>query len=189
MAVTRWLFRGFAKFKKFRKNPKNWIELNPSPYPIFLETHHWHGQNTQIIMTSIWDDFPIIIFFPKWDHFHSYLVLWIFILTTNLAAVVCVCVCVSVCVQKFDQFLPSRSHFNSKRPNIFVRIATFPSATFGPLFSFHCPLFVTEKNNLEWKSSRFAAVDRRSVADKQLHLNGVIHSAGVTQCQELSPKT
>ena len=108
------------------------------------------------------------------------------ILTTNLAAVVCVCV--SMCA-KFDQFLPGCSHFDSKRPKFFVRIATFPSATFGPLFSFHCPLFVTENNNLEWKSSSFAAVDRRSVADKQLHLNGVIHSAGVAQCQELSPKT
>ena len=75
------------------------------------------------------------------------------ILTTNLAAVVCVCVCVSVCA-KFDQFLPERSHFDSKRPKIFVRIATFPSATFGPLFLFHCPLFVTKNNNLEWQSSR-----------------------------------
>ena len=105
-------------------------------------------------------------------------------LTTNLAAGVCVCQCA-----KFDQFLPSRSHFDSKHPEIFVRIAIFPSATFGPLISFHCPLFVTKNNNLERKSSRFAAVDRRSVADKQLHLNGVIHSAGVAQCQELSPKT
>ena len=67
-------------------------------------------------------------------------------LTTNLAAVVSVCV--SVCAQ-FDQFLPERSHFDSRRPDIFVRIATFPSATFGPLFSFHCPLFVTKNNNLE----------------------------------------
>ena len=98
------------------------------------------------------------------------------------------CVCVCQCA-KFDQFLPWRSHFDSKRPEIFVRIAIFPSATFGPLFSFHCPLFVTKNNNFEWKSSRFAAVDRRSVADKQLHLNGVIHSASVAQCQELSPKT
>ena len=40
-----------------------------------------------------------------------------------------------------------------------------------------------------WKSSRFAAVDHRSVSDKQLHSNGVIHSACVAQCQELSPKT
>ena len=105
------------------------------------------------------------------------------ILTTNLA--VAVCVSVSVCA-KFDKFLPGRSDFDSKRPEIFVRIATFPSATFGPLFSFHCPLYVTKNNNLEWKTSRS---NRRSVADKQLHLNGVIHSAGVAQCQELSPKT
>ena len=69
------------------------------------------------------------------------------ILTTNLAAVVCVSV--SVCA-KCEQFLPKRSHFDSKRPEIFVRIATFQSATFGPLFSFHCPLFVTKNNNLEW---------------------------------------
>ena len=95
----------------------------------------------------------------------------------------CVCVCVSVCVcAEFDQFLPARSHFDSKRPEICVRIAILPSATFGPLFSFHCPLFVTKNKNLEWKSSPcFAAVDRRSVADKQLHLNGVIHSAGVAR--------
>ena len=62
--------------------------------------------------------------------------------TTNLAACVCVC-------EKFDQFLTVRSHFDSKRPENFVRIATFPSATFGPLFAFHCPLFFTKKNNLE----------------------------------------
>ena len=73
--------------------------------------------------------------------------------TTNLAA--CVCQCVCGCA-KFDQFLPARSHFDSKRPENFVRIATFPSATFGPLFAFHCPLFFTKNNNLEWKSSRFA---------------------------------
>ena len=104
------------------------------------------------------------------------------ILTTNLAACVCQCA-------KFDQFLPARSHFGSKRPENFVRIAKFPYAAFGPLFAFHCPLFFTRNNDLECKSSRFAAVDRRSVADKQLHLNGVIHSAGVAQCQELSAKT
>ena len=57
---------------------------------------------------------------------------------------------------KFDQFLPERSHFDSKRPENFVRIATFPSATFGAIFAFHCPLFFTKNNNLEWKSSRFA---------------------------------
>ena len=60
------------------------------------------------------------------------------IATTNLAA------CVSVCA-KFDKFLPVRSHFDSKRPENLVRIATFSSATFGPLFAFHCPLFFYEK--------------------------------------------
>ena len=48
---------------------------------------------------------------------------------------------------KFDQFLPLRFHFDSKRPETFVRIATFPSATFGPLLAFHCPLFFFTKNN------------------------------------------
>ena len=65
--------------------------------------------------------------------------------TTNLAA--CVCVCVS---SKFDQFLPGRFYFVSKRPENFVRIAKFPYAAFGPLFAFHCPLFVTKNNNLGW---------------------------------------
>ena len=60
---------------------------------------------------------------------------------------------------KFDQFLPERSHFDSNRPENFVRIAIFPSATFGPLFAFHCPLFFTKSNNLEWKSSSFATRD------------------------------
>ena len=90
-------------------------------------------------------------------------------LTTNLAAVVCVCVCVDVCqCAKFDQFLPARSYFESIRPENFVRIAKFPYAAFGPLFAFHCPLFFTRNNDLECKSSRFAVVIRRSVADKQL---------------------
>ena len=87
------------------------------------------------------------------------------ILTTNLAAVVCVDVCQCA---KCDQFLPARSHFESKRPENFVRITKFPYAAFGPLFAFHCPLFFTRNNDLEWKSSRFAPVVRRSVADKQL---------------------
>ena len=46
------------------------------------------------------------------------------------------CVCVCVCAQ-FDQFLPVRSHFDSKRPVKKFHIATFQSATFGrPLFAF-----------------------------------------------------
>ena len=50
----------------------------------------------------------------------------------------CVCVCVCVCVfAKFDQFLPVRSHFDTKRPVNFFHVATFQSATFGrPLFAF-----------------------------------------------------
>ena len=56
----------------------------------------------------------------------------------------CVCLCA-----KFDQFLPVRSHFDTKRPVNFFLIATFPSPTFGPLFAFHCPLFFTKNNNLE----------------------------------------
>ena len=56
----------------------------------------------------------------------------------------CVCVCA-----KFDQFLPVRSHFDTKRPVNIFHIATFPSPTFGPFFAFHCPLFFTKNNNLE----------------------------------------
>ena len=56
------------------------------------------------------------------------------------------CVCVFA---KFDQFLPVRSHFDTKRPVIFFHTATFPSPTFGPLLAFHCPLFFTKNNNLE----------------------------------------
>ena len=85
----------------------------------------------------------------------------VYILTTNLAACVCVCA-------KVDQFLPARSDFESKRSENFVRIAKFPYAAFGPLFAFHCPLFFTRNNYLGWKSSRFAAVIRRAVVDKQL---------------------
>ena len=95
------------------------------------------------------------------------------------------CVCVDVCqCAKFDPFLPARSHFKSKRSENVVRIAKFPYAAFGPFFAFHCPLFFKRNNDLECKPSRFAAVVRRSVADRQLHLNGVIRSAGVAQWQE-----
>ena len=106
----------------------------------------------------------------------------IVILTTNLA------VCVWHCAQ-FDQFLPARSHFDSKRPENLVRIAKFPNAAFGPLFAFHCPLFFTRNNDLECKSSRFAAADRRYVADKLLNWNSIIHLASIAQCQELNAKT
>ena len=77
----------------------------------------------------------------------------IIISTTNLAA----CVCVS---SKFDQFLPLRLYFVSKRPENFVRIAKFPYAAFGALFAFHCPLFVTKNNNLGWNRHRRFATHR-----------------------------
>ena len=38
------------------------------------------------------------------------------------------CVCVFA---KWDQFLPVRSHFDTKRPVNFFHMATFQSATFG----------------------------------------------------------
>ena len=64
--------------------------------------------------------------------------LYMLISTTNLAACVCV-------FPKLDQFLPVRSHFDTKRPVHFFHTATFPSPTFGPLFAFHCPLFFLRK--------------------------------------------
>ena len=42
----------------------------------------------------------------------------------KMVTVTCVCA-------KFDQFLPVRSHFDTKRPVKFFHIATFQSATFG----------------------------------------------------------
>ena len=128
------------------------------------QTHYWETLSKQTCFTL----FPETCF-------------CMLILTTNLAA------CVSV--QNVTNFCPSRSHFDSKRPEFFFRIAKFPYAAFGPLFAFHCPLFFTRNNDLEFKLSSFAAVDRRSVADKQLNWNGIIHSASVAQCQELSAKT
>ena len=68
--------------------------------------------------------------------------IYFFISTTNLATCVCVCA-------KFDQFLPVRSHFDTKRPVNCFHISTFPSPTFGPLFAFLCPFFYTKNNNLE----------------------------------------
>ena len=66
--------------------------------------------------------------------------MWLTIYTTKGDASVCLCT-------KFDQFLPVRSHFDTKHPVHFFHIATFPSPTFGPLFAFHCPLFFTKNNN------------------------------------------
>ena len=73
-----------------------------------------------------------------------------FSLTTRVGPTICTTkgdACVCVCA-KLDQFLPVRSHFDTKRPVNCFHIATFPSPTFGPLFAFHCPLFFTKNNNL-----------------------------------------
>ena len=81
---------------------------------------------------------------------YIFIISFSFFLNYNLSSLllieprVCVCVCA-----KFDQFLPLRSHFVSKPPENFVRIAKFPYAAFGPLFAFHCPLFFTRNNHLE----------------------------------------
>ena len=71
-----------------------------------------------------------------------YVILPVYIIVTTIGEA-CVCVCA-----KFDQFLPVRPHFDTKRPVNFFHIATFPSPTFGPLFAFHCPLFFTKNNDL-----------------------------------------
>ena len=122
-----------------------------------LRVHHQESFPSPQMIASVWQctDHRRTGNSLCWDEQADHLC----ILTTNLAAVVCVDVCQCA---TFDQFLPSRSYFESKRPENFVRIAKFLYAAFGPLFAFHCPLFVTRNNDLECKSSRFAAVVRRS---------------------------
>ena len=73
------------------------------------------------------------------------------ILTTKIDESVCLCA-------KLDQFLPVRSHFDTKRPVNSVRIATFQSANFGQLiFAFYCPLlFYENKIKNELISPHFA---------------------------------
>ena len=62
---------------------------------------------------------------------------------------------------KFDQFLPVRSHFDTKRPVNFFHVATFQSATFGrPLFAF--PLCFTTKKSLKEPKMLGKRIDRRN---------------------------
>ena len=89
------------------------------------------------------------------------------IITTNLAAVVCVCVCVSVC-----KSWPISAHTLSFRIQTFRKCCSHSKIPIRCLWTALCvPLtfIVTSNNDLECKSSRFAAVVRSSVADKQLH--------------------
>ena len=59
---------------------------------------------------------------------------------------------------KFDQFLPVRSHFDTKRPVNLFHVATFPSATFGrPLFAF----VLYEKKKLKEPKMLGKRIDRR----------------------------
>ena len=77
---------------------------------------------------------------------------------------------------QLDQFLPVRSHFDTKRPVNLFHIATFPSPTFGPLFAFHCPLFFTKNNNLECRD----VLKTVTVTSDQKRFGQIIH------CEQLS---
>ena len=67
-----------------------------------------------------------------------------------------------VCVfAKFDQFLPVRSHFDTKRPVNLFHVATFQSATFGrPLFAFVLCVFY-DKKELKEPKMLGKRIDRR----------------------------
>ena len=61
---------------------------------------------------------------------------------------------------KFDQFLPVRSHFDTKRPVNLFHVATFQSATFGrPLFAF--VLCVYDKKSVKEPKMLGKRTDRR----------------------------
>ena len=92
---------------------------------------------------------------------------------------------VSVCLcAKFDQFLPVRSHFDTKRPVHFFHIATFPSPTFGSLFAFHCPLFFTKNNNLKCrdvlKTLTVTTQDRPLNCKQQQWFSGTVHDSDLS---------
>ena len=122
----------FAKFDQFlpvrshfdTKRPVNFFHIATFPSPTFGPLFAFHCP----------------LFFTKNNNFECRDVL-------KTVTVTCVCVC--KIWQISDQFLPLRSHFDTKRPVNLFHIATFPSPTFGPLFAFHCPLFFTKNNNLE----------------------------------------
>ena len=56
---------------------------------------------------------------------------------------------------KFDEFVAVQSQFNSDH---FYAPTCCQSATFGPLFAFYCPLFITGGNN---KKCRILPATRR----------------------------
>ena len=55
----------------------------------------------------------------------------------------CVCVC------KIGQISARTLSFRHQTSRKKISHCNFPIPTFGPLFSFHCPLFFTKNNNLE----------------------------------------
>ena len=65
---------------------------------------------------------------------------------------------------KLDQFLPVRSHFDTKRPVNFFHVATFQSATFGrPLFAFVlCVLRQKIIKKTENARKAYRIIDRRN---------------------------
>ena len=107
-----------------------WITLRSSRTSLCCETGMWDGHMNAVT--------ALLNLFAATGHLYYY------------RRRVCVCV-----FAKLDQFLPVRSHFDTKRPVNVFHIATFPYPTFGPLFAFHCPLFFTKNNNLHaamfWK--------------------------------------
>ena len=65
---------------------------------------------------------------------------------------------------KFDQFLPVRSHFDTKCPVNFFHVATFQSATFErPLFAFVlCVLRQKSLKKNENARKAYRIIDRRN---------------------------
>ena len=136
------------------ENPKEHFNVHINILCMCFCTIPWNGHSSlstalvillddaclRLFNSALQEESVSMLHANKWLPIGPYV--WV-ISTTNLAA----CVCVS---SKFDQFLPARFYFVSKRPENFVRIAKFPYAAFGPLFAFHCPLFVTKNNNLGW---------------------------------------
>ena len=104
-----------------------------------------HSEHTKPCTFALFTNPPLAgaasLSFQYWDRECN---CWFFFIYTTIGDA---CVCVFA---KLDQFLPVRSHFDTKRTVNFFHIATFPSPTFGPLFAFHCPLFFTKNNNLQW---------------------------------------
>ena len=73
LKITVNIIKEHSKVKKSPKPPKKLDRVHatqaPTPIRLFLEIHHWHGQNTQIVMTNI--GVNIIAFGRKLKHFSA----------------------------------------------------------------------------------------------------------------------